>query len=61
MIIILNTSAAWRLHAWCLQGHHVVRSGNEPEALKALRKYLKRRGCSKCGGRWLSFEIRKEI
>jgi hypothetical protein len=60
MIIILNTSAAWRLYAWCLHGHHVVRSGNKPEILKEVRKHLKHHGCPKCGARWMSFEIRKE-
>lgn len=59
-MIILNTKAAFYLHAWCLCGHHVVRSGVSLSMLKRRRKAMKAEGCPKCGSSWISFRIGEE-
>lgn len=59
-MIVLNTNARFRLHAWCLCGAHVARSGNDSDGLRRRRKMMKKEGCPKCGAPWMSFEIREE-
>jgi hypothetical protein len=59
-VIVLNTNAAFRLHAWCLCGNSRTRSGDDIEVLRAWRRQMKKYGCCpRCGSAWMSFEIRE--
>jgi len=58
-MIVFNTCANFHVHAWCLCGFHTIKSGNDLDVAKKRRKTLKREGCPKCGGAWMSFDIRE--